>query len=405
MMVKAGLAVDDLVASLTPLLEKGDILIDGGNAHFLDTIRREKELKASGLRYLGVGISGGEEGALNGPSIMPGGDYDAHQEVSPIFAKIAAFVEKPCTTYIGPDGAGHFVKMVHNGIEYGDMQLIAESYHLLTHLGGFTPPALGELFSEWNEGVLNSFLIEITSTIFKRKDDLGDGFLVDKILDMAEQKGTGRWTVQAALDLGVPIPTLTAAVDARALSALKKERVHASKLLQALAPKRVVNDTQKDLLAKIIHDALYAAKILSYTQGMALLKAASNNWSWNLNLAQVAEIWRGGCIIRARFLNDIATSYREEPLLPSLMLAQFMRAELERCVTSLREVVTLATTNGIPVPALAASLSYLDSYRSSVLPQNLTQAQRDLFGAHTYRRIDKGDEVFHSEWSIIKESS
>lgn len=393
MMVKAGKAVDDLIDQLIPLVSKGDILIDGGNTYYKDTVLRENKCRAAGVHFMGVGISGGEEGARHGPSLMPGGPKDAWEIMSPLLKKIAAQAEgAPCVAHMGPDGAGHFVKMVHNGIEYGDMQLIAEAYDLLSRVGELQPADLGKTFLEWNQGPLHSFLIEITSKVFQKKDEEGKGFLVDKILDKAGQKGTGRWTVEIALELGIPIPTIAAAVDARNLSALKAERVRASESFAA--PK--VPAIGRDFVAQV-HDALYAAKILSYAQGMALMRATSNEKRWGLKLNEIAAIWRGGCIIRARFLNEITRAYEKNPNLENLVLDGFMRDALNRSVPNLRRCMALAAEAGIPLPAFSASLAYFDSYRTGRLPQNLTQAQRDFFGAHTFERTDKPG-TFHAQW-------
>jgi 6-phosphogluconate dehydrogenase len=394
LMVKAGSPVDAILSSLLPLLQEGDIIMDGGNAHYSDTVRREAECREKGIFFLGVGISGGEEGALNGASIMPGGDKNAWAKVSDVLEKISAEADGKCTTYIGPDGAGHFVKMVHNGIEYGDMQLIAEAYMLLVELGGFTNEELSSLFGEWNKGPLQSFLIEITAKIFRKKDDIGSGHVIDKILDVAGQKGTGRWTVQSSLDIGISIPTISAAVDARALSAIKQIREKGATVFSAPPCERW---SDKDSLARIVHDSLYCAKVLSYAQGMDLLKVASQEFSWNLNLGEIAAIWRGGCIIRARFLNDIREAYNAQPQLENLTFASTIATELERTVGALREIASAAVSSGIPIPALSSSLAYFDSIRSARLPQSLTQAQRDFFGAHTYKRIDTAG-TFHTNW-------
>lgn len=393
LMIKAGSAVDTVIENLLPLLDKGDMILDGGNTYFTDTDRREAACKEKGISFLGVGISGGEEGALNGPSIMPGGPKEAWKIVAPMLEAISAKAPHPCTTYIGPGGAGHFVKMVHNGIEYGDMQLIAESYHLLSALAGLGNEELHSIYSEWNEGVLSSYLIEITSQIFTKDDDQdGDGKLVDAILDKAGQKGTGRWTAQVALDLGVAIPTISSAVDARILSSLKSERELASSHFAMPA------STPKDpSLKAIVHDALYASKILSYAQGMALLQVASKEYDWNLPLSEIASIWEGGCIIRAQFLEDITRAFENNTELPNLMLDPFIKTELSRTVPGLRKVIGLAALSGIPTLSMAASLSYFDSYRLGRLPQNLTQAQRDYFGAHTFERTDM-EGVFHADW-------
>ncbi|MCO6431610.1 MAG: NADP-dependent phosphogluconate dehydrogenase [Deltaproteobacteria bacterium] len=395
-MVKAGGPTDAVIDSLLPLLQKGDILIDGGNAYYPDTIRREKKCKEAGIGFIGLGVSGGEEGALNGPSLMPGGPKESWQIVAPLLEKIAARVDgQACTAYIGPDGSGHFVKMVHNGIEYGDMQLIAEAYHLLRDVTGCKPPELADIFERWNQGALSSFLIEITSKVFRRKDDDGSSYLVDKVLDKAGQKGTGKWTAQVALDLGVAIPTLSMAVDARILSSIKEERVKASKELPG--PKLQDFTGDRTQFVDQVHDALYCSKIMAYAQGMALLAAASREWNWDLKLNEIAALWKGGCIIRAKFLDQIRRAYQENPALANLMLDKVMRDELSKRIDNLRAVVKIASERGIPAIAFNASLAYYDSYRSEQLPQNLTQGQRDFFGAHTYERVDRAG-VFHTEW-------
>jgi 6-phosphogluconate dehydrogenase len=395
-MVKAGASTDAVIDQLSPLLDKGDIVIDGGNAFFKDTIRRENKLKAMGLNFLGVGISGGEEGALKGPSLMPGGPQEAWKIVAPLLEKIAAQADGACTNYVGPDGAGHFVKMVHNGIEYGDMQLIAEAYDILRSVVGCKPEELATIFTKWNSGVLSSYLIEITSKIFTKRDgDTGSGYLVDKILDKAGQKGTGAWTAQVALDLGVSIPTISAAVDARTLSSGKDERVKASKEFKGPSVDDFSGDREAFISA--VHDALYASKIMSYAQGMALIAAASKEWNWDLKLHEIAALWKGGCIIRARFLDEIRRAFATTPAPSNLLLDSFMKGEVTRCVPSLRKVVGAAVSRGVPVLGFAASLGYFDSFRTAELPQNLTQAQRDFFGAHTYERKDKSGS-FHTEW-------
>ena len=395
LMVKAGPGTDSVIEQIIPFLSDGDILMDGGNSWYKDTQRREKYCQQMGINFLGVGISGGEEGALKGPSIMPGGKKEAWLKVAPMLSKIAAVADTPCTNYIGPDGAGHFVKMVHNGIEYADMQLIAESYQLLKDLAELSEDALAKVFSEWNKGPLSSYLIEITAKIFDRKDEEG-GYLVSKILDKAGQKGTGQWTAETALTLGVPVPTIASAVVSRSLSFMKEERVQAAaKLVPDIATNAVPGDLVS--LIKKIHDALYAAKIISYAQGMALLSAASKEYKWNLNLSEVAALWKGGCIIRAAFLNEIAAAYKLNPELPNLMLSDYMLGELKHTVPALRYIVSLAALKGVPILAFSTALAYFDSYRSKDLPQNLTQAQRDFFGAHTYERKDKPG-VFHTQW-------
>ncbi len=400
-MVKAGAPTDAVIDGLLNVVSKGDIIIDGGNAYYKDTQRREKKCKEKGINFLGIGISGGEEGALKGPSLMPGGPRDAWKIVAPFLEKIAAKVgNDACTSYIGPDGSGHYVKMVHNGIEYGDMQLIAEAYHVLRNIGDCQPAELANIFDQWNEGVLSSFLIEITGKVFKKKDSAG-GYLVDKILDKAGQKGTGKWTVDDALELGVSIPTMAAAVDARVLSSMKDERVGAEKALNGPDQSEFKGDPafsgDRNGFILDVHNALYCSKIMSYAQGMAMLRTASNAYSWDLKLDQIAALWRGGCIIRAKFLDVIRAAFSKDPGLKNLLLDPILRAEVVKSVPGLRRIVCAAARQGIPVPAFSASLSYFDSYRTASLPQNLTQAQRDFFGAHTYERIDKPG-VFHTEW-------
>jgi len=396
-MVKAGKPVDIVIDQLKPLLEPGDMIIDGGNSLYQDTERRTKDLEATGLGFVGMGVSGGEEGALNGPSLMPGGTDTAYKELEPILTKIAAQVDDgPCVTYIGSGGAGHYVKMVHNGIEYGDMQLIAEAYDLLKHGLGLDHKQLHQVFSEWNTtDELNSFLIEITADIFKYIDPDTNQPLVDLILDSAGQKGTGRWTVVSSLELGVPIPTMYAAVNARVISSYKQERVAAAKELIGTTGKY---DGDSQAFINKVRDALYCSKMCSYAQGMALLGKASEEFNYNLNLAETARIWKGGCIIRAGFLDKIKNAFNENPKLPNLLLApEFKQTILDR-QEAWREVLVASNQLGIPVPAFSASLDYFDSYRRDRLPQNLTQAQRDYFGAHTYQRTDK-EGVFHTEWA------
>lgn len=396
LMVKAGAATDATIEQLKPYLEKGDILIDGGNTYFKDTQRRNREVAELGIHFIGTGVSGGEEGALKGPSIMPGGQKEAHELVRPIFEAIAAKVDgEPCTTYIGPDGAGHYVKMVHNGIEYGDMQLIAEAYFLLKHVLGLDAQELHEVFAEWNKGELDSYLIEITADIFTKIDEETGKPLVDVILDKAGQKGTGKWTSQNALDLGVPLPIITESVFARFISAMKDERVKASKLLSGPAVKPYEGDRTHFIEA--VRRALYMSKICSYAQGFAQMKAASEEYNWNLQYGNIAMIFRGGCIIRAQFLQKIKEAYDRDPALPNLLLDPYFKEIVENYQQSLREIVATAAMRGIPVPAFASALAYYDSYRMETLPANLIQAQRDYFGAHTYERIDK-EGIFHTEW-------
>jgi 6-phosphogluconate dehydrogenase len=396
-MVKAGGPVDAVINQLKPLLDQDDMIIDGGNSLYEDTERRVKELEPTGLGFIGMGVSGGEEGALNGPSLMPGGTRAAYGEIEHIVTKIAAQVDDgPCVTYIGPGGAGHYVKMVHNGIEYGDMQLIAEAYDLMKNVLGLNHEQLHEVFAEWNlTEELDSFLIEITTDIFTNIDPDSGKPLVEMIVDAAGQKGTGRWTVMSALEMGVAIPTITAAVNARIMSSIKAERVAASKQLSG--PTTKFTGDVKAAVSKI-RDALYCSKICSYAQGMALIGKASQTYDYGIDLGETARIWKGGCIIRARFLNKIKHAYDENPSLANLLLApEFKQTILDR-QTAWREVVSMAAELGIPVPAFSASLDYFDSYRRDRLPQNLTQAQRDYFGAHTYERVDK-EGTFHTEWT------
>lgn len=402
-MVKAGAPVDAVIQQLKPMLEPGDVLIDGGNSLYGDTVRRTEELEAVGLRFIGMGVSGGEEGALNGPSLMPGGTEAAYKDLSPILTKMAAQVDDgPCVTYIGPGGAGHYVKMVHNGIEYGDMQLIAEAYDLLKNVLGLSHTELHEVFSEWNTtDELNSFLVEITAEIFTYVDPGTQQPLVELILDKAGQKGTGRWTVMSALELGVPIPTITAAVNARITSSFKDERVKAAEILTG--PTATFSGDKQAFIGKV-RDALYCSKICSYAQGMALMSAASKEFNFNLNLSEISRIWKGGCIIRAGFLDKIKAAFADDPALANLLLAPEFRQTILDRQQAWREVMATAAQLGIPVPAFSASLDYFDSYRRDRLPQNLTQAQRDFFGAHTYQRIDK-EGTFHTEWTAINESN
>ncbi|WP_373546824.1 NADP-dependent phosphogluconate dehydrogenase [Chamaesiphon sp.] len=398
-MVQAGKPVDLVIQELKPFLSKGDVIIDGGNSLYTDTDRRTAELEDSGLTFIGMGVSGGEEGALNGPSMMPGGTEAAYDNLEPILTKIAAQVDDgPCVTYIGKGGAGHYVKMVHNGIEYGDMQLIAEAYDLLKNVAGLDHKQLHEVFTEWNQtDELNSFLIEITADIFTYIDPETTKPLVELIVDAAAQKGTGRWTVQSALELGVSIPTIIAAVNARIMSSIKIERTAASAVLTGPDGK-FTGDTQT--FVNQVRDALYCSKICSYAQGMALLSAASDAYQYELNLSEISRIWKGGCIIRAGFLNKIKDAFKAEPKLANLLLAPEFRQTILDRQTAWREVISQAAKLGIPVPAFSASLDYFDSYRRANLPQNLTQAQRDYFGAHTYKRVDKPDsESFHTEWT------
>ncbi len=395
-MVKAGQPVDDVIEKLKPFLDKGDLLIDGGNSHFPDTARRQEALTKEGFLFLGTGVSGGEEGALNGPSIMPGGSKEAYARVEKILTTIAAQVDNtPCCTYIGDGGAGHYVKMVHNGIEYADMQLIAEAYDLLKNALGLSNSEIADVFDEWNQGDLDSFLIEITAQIFRTKDVDNDGSdLVDAVLDKAEQKGTGKWVSQSALDLGVPVTAITEAVFARCLSALKDQRVAASKILSG--PNETYEGDRKQFV-DAIRAALYASKIVAYAQGFEQMAAAAKEYKWDLHYGELATIWRGGCIIRARFLDRIKEAYDKQSDLPNLMVAQYFNDALKEAQGPWRQVVTEAINLGAPVPAFASSLAYYDGYRRERLPANLIQSQRDLFGAHTYERVDRPG-TFHSAW-------
>ena len=410
-LVKAGGPTDAVINSLLPLLDAGDIVIDGGNALWTDTIRREKDLAAKGFRFVGSGVSGGEEGARFGPSLMPGGDPSSYEEIKAIWQAIAAKVDAvtgkplmgatpghpveggvPCTTYIGPNGAGHYVKMVHNAIEYGDMQMICESYDILRKLGGFTPAELSEIFGTWNKGKLDSFLIEITTDILQQKDPETGAPFVDIVLDAAGQKGTGKWTSVNALDMGVPAPTVAEAVFARCLSAVKEERVAASKQLTGPT---VALSADKAQLVQAVHDALYCSKICSYAQGFQLMSAAQIEYKWSLDFGDIAKIWRGGCIIRAAFLQKITEAYTLNPKLANLLLDPFFQAEIDAAQANWRQVIALAATNGIPAPTFYSALSYYDGYRAATVPANLLQAQRDYFGAHTDK--PRG-EAYHLDW-------
>jgi 6-phosphogluconate dehydrogenase len=414
-LVKAGAGTDAVIDSLMPLLDAGDIIIDGGNALWTDTIRREKNLAAKGLRFIGSGVSGGEEGARFGPSLMPGGDPAAYAEIQPIWEAIAAKVDDatgkplegaapgkpvvggvPCTTYIGPNGAGHYVKMVHNGIEYGDMQMICEAYALMKHLLGMSAQECADVFARWNQGVLDSFLIEITADILGQKDPATGAPFVDIVLDTAGQKGTGKWTSVNALDMGTPAPTVAEAVFARFLSAVKEERVTASQVLTGPA---ATFTGDRAAMIEAIHDALYCSKICAYAQGFQLMRAAQGEYNWQLPFAGIARIFRGGCIIRARFLQKITEAYLRNGDLVNLLLDPFFQSELDRCQANWRRVVAAAATNGIPAPTFYSALSYYDGYRSATLPANLLQAQRDYFGAHTYERTDTPrGKFFHLDW-------
>ncbi|PFI24530.1 NADP-dependent phosphogluconate dehydrogenase [Bacillus cereus] len=397
LMVNAGEITDKAIDSLLPHLDKGDILIDGGNTYFVDTIRRNKRLAEEGINFIGAGVSGGEEGALKGPSIMPGGQKAAYEKVKDMLENISAKVnDEPCCSYIGPNGAGHYVKMVHNGIEYGDMQLICEAYFFLKQTLDLTAEEFHEIFAEWNKGELNSYLIEITADIFTKKDEETGKPLVDVILDTAGQKGTGKWTSQSALDLGISLPIITESVFARCISALKEERVHASKLLSGPKDKPALGIEKAELI-EAVRQALYMSKICSYAQGFTQLKAASEEYDWNLDFGSISMLWRGGCIIRAAFLENIKEAYEKNTDLPNLLLDPYFKEIVESYQGGLRQIISLAVQQGIPVPAFSAAISYYDSYRTATLPANLLQAQRDYFGAHTYKRVDK-EGTFHTKW-------
>jgi 6-phosphogluconate dehydrogenase len=416
-LVQAGKATDAVIDGLVSVFEPGDIIIDGGNALWTDTIRREKALKEKGLLFIGSGVSGGEEGARFGPALMPGGDKAAYKHLAPIWNAVAAKVDKktgkpllgakpgkpvkggvPCATYIGENGAGHYVKMVHNGIEYGDMQMICEAYHLMKDLLGLKPAEMGEIFSTWNKGALDSFLVEITADILKQKDPVTKKAFVDVVLDTAGQKGTGKWTSVNALDMGVAAPTIAESVFSRCLSAIKDERVAASKVLKGPKVKKV-GPAQKKALIQAIHDALYCSKICSYAQGFQLMRQAQIEYNWKLNFGQIAQIWRGGCIIRAAFLQKITEAFAKDAKLANLLLDPYFNKTIQKAQANWRKVVALAAENGIPVPTFASSLAYYDGYRAARLPANLLQAQRDFFGAHTYERVDKPrGKFFHIDW-------
>lgn len=398
LMVQAGKATDLTIQSLLPHLDKGDILIDGGNTFYKDTIRRNEELANSGINFIGTGVSGGEEGALKGPAIMPGGQKEAYELVAPIFEQIAAIAEEdgqPCVTYIGPNGAGHYVKMAHNGIEYGDMQLIAESYDIMTRLLGLSVEEVAEIFADWNKGELDSYLMEITADILTRKDEETGKPIVDVILDAAGNKGTGKWTSQSALDLGVPLPLITESVFARYISAMKDERVAASKIIPA--PTVSAFEGNKEEFVEKIRQALYFSKIMSYAQGFAQLRVASEEYGWDLEYGEIAKIFRAGCIIRAKFLQKITDAYERDPQLTNLLLDEYFNEITQRYQQSVREVVAMAVQAGVPVPTFSSAIAYYDSYRSADLPANIIQAQRDYFGAHTYQRKDK-EGTFHYDW-------
>jgi 6-phosphogluconate dehydrogenase len=399
MMIKAGAPVDITLDKLAPILDEGDIVIDGGNSWFQDTRRREEAWRAKGLHFIGMGVSGGEDGARHGPSLMPGGSDFGYDRLSDVLQAIAAKTESgPCVTHVGADGAGHFVKMVHNGIEYGDMQLIAEAYDILHRGLGLEAGELADVFARWNQGQMESFLIEITAKIFRKADAETGRPLVDLVEDKAGQKGTGKWTAQVALDIAVPIPTIAAAIDARVLSSMKAERVAASKMLPGPAPAPVAA-ADRPALIDAVESALFAAKVCSYAQGMSLIRAGAQAYNWKIDLREIARIWKGGCIIRARFLDSIMNAFGRKPDLANLLLDEDFATRVAHAQEGWRRVVGVAQAAGVPVPALSASLGYYDSYRTTRLPQNLTQAQRDAFGSHTYERTDHPESGFiHSEW-------
>ena len=409
LMIKAGKPVDEMLEKLARLLEPGDVVIDGGNSFFRDTERRSAAMDEHGLHFVGMGVSGGEEGARFGPSLMPGGSPASWEQLRPLLEAIAAVTESgPCVTHVGPDAAGHYVKMVHNGIEYGVMQALAEAYDLLGRGLGLPAPEMAELFAEWNRGALESYLLDISAKVLAVRDPETGNPLVEMILDQAGQKGTGRWTVQSALDLGVPVPTIAAALDARGLSSMKEERVSAGSRIQSTASERLVSAGHSgavEELATAVHGALTGAMICSYAQGMSLLRAASAEYGWKIDLVEISRIWKGGCIIRARLLDTMMRAFERAPDLPSLLLDDPIRHQLAEAENGWRRIVAAAATAGIPVPATSASLAYFDSYRSPRLPQNLIQAQRDFFGAHTYRRVDRPDAgPFHTDWQATEES-
>jgi len=400
MMIPAGAPVDQTIQKLTPLLAPGDILIDGGNSYFEDTRRREAALRPSGLHFVGCGVSGGEEGARHGPSLMPGGSTEAWGRIKDVLEAIAAETEAgPCVTHVGPDGAGHFVKMVHNGIEYGDMQIIAEVYDVLHRGLGLSTPDAGAVFDAWNQGSLGSFLVELTAHICRVVDPQTKQPMVDVIQDKAGQKGTGKWTAQIALDLGVAVPTIAGALDARVLSSLKDQRVAAGRTFAATDARAPFAAQDRERWTRDLADAFYAARVCSYAQGMALIAAGSAQFAWNINLAEMARIWKAGCIIRARLLDPVRHAFTRDPALVNLLVDSSIAAEIQRAAPGWRRVISAAAAAGIPMPALAASLAYFDSYRTPRLPQNLTQAQRDAFGAHTLERIEKPGFI-HFEWGV-----
>jgi 6-phosphogluconate dehydrogenase len=403
LMLTAGAPVDMTLEKLKPLLQPGDVVVDGGNSWFKDTQRREQDLTAAGFSFVGLGVSGGEEGARYGPSLMPGGKKEAFERLRPVLEAISAKTDSgPCTTHVGPDGAGHFVKMVHNGIEYADMQLIAEAYDLLRRGAGLSASRMAEIFAEWNKGPVEGFLIEITAKVLAVKE--GQTPLVDLVLDKAGQKGTGKWTAQIALDLGVPVPSIAAALDARVLSSMKDERVAASAALQG--PPTAVDRAAVSALVEDVQSALHAAKICTYAQGMRLIQTASTEYKWNVSLREMARIWKGGCIIRARLLDTIMKAFERKADLPSLLLDPDFAQTIAQKQHAWRDVVATGARLGIPMPAMASALAYYDSYRSAELPQNLTQAQRDAFGAHTYQRRDKPEQGFvHTDWLGVEAKS
>lgn len=398
LMVQAGAGTDAVIQQVLPYLDKGDVLIDGGNTLYKDTMRRSAELEESDVHFIGTGISGGEEGALKGPSIMPGGQEEAYELVAPILEKIAAKAPadgEPTVAYVGPNGAGHYVKMVHNGIEYGDMQLIAESYHIMREVLHLSNEEIAEVFKEWNKGELDSFLIEITADLLSKKDPATGEYMVDIILDKAGNKGTGKWMSQDALDLGTPLSLITESVFARYISTIKEERVEASKILAK--PKKKNLNLNPDEVIEQLRQALYFSKIMSYAQGFSQMKMASEENNWNLQYGEIAKIWRAGCIIRARFLQDITDAYGKKSELPNLLVDDYFKGVTEKYHQSVRDVVSLSVQTGVPVPTFSSAISYYDSYRSERLPANLIQAQRDYFGAHTYERVDN-EGVFHFDW-------
>ena len=403
LMVKAGPAVDAVIDDITPYLEQGDILIDGGNSFFQDTERRSRELADRGFNFVGMGVSGGEEGALWGPSLMPGGPDEAYAELEPMLTAIAAVSDSgPCVTHVGPGAAGHYVKMVHNGIEYGDMQLIAETYDIMRRALGMSAPEISKVFQRWNSGKLESFLVEITATVLAYIDDETGKPLVDVIADEAEQKGTGRWTSQSSYELGTPIPVIDAAVIARSLSSMKHKRVAASKLLSGPEFNGSLPDSpDRDTMINVLEDALYFAKISSYAQGMALLREASDEYNWNLDLSEIARIWKAGCIIRAKLLDSIMNAFGEGKQIDNMMLDPFFTEAINGGQPRIRTALRSALDFGIPTPALSSALNYVDTYRQEFLPANLIQGQRDFFGAHTYKRLDK-EGTFHTEWTDIE---